>query len=255
MKKLKKIIFCILVLSVILLPALSLAQFTPPAQTNPPNMIKVEAECGAGVDDIGHVLCRIGYFLNKIIPLLLLLGVLYFVWGVITYVIKNDEESKKKGKDKIIYGIIGLVVIVGLWGLINIVVNTFDLKNQALVVNPTNVVNNNLQIQNSNSCFTTYQTNPKPKISDLLNYVTCLIGSSVVPLIFILAVASFVWGVVQYVTNADSEEKRSKGRSFMMWGIIALAVMVSIWGLVGILRNTFNLNQNNFVPQVDTTPD
>jgi hypothetical protein len=257
MKKLKKIIFAILILTVIILPVLSFAQVPtnpPPAQTNPPDMISVEAECGAGVNDLGHVLCRISFFLNKIVPILLVLGIIYFIWGVITYVIKDDEEAKKRGKNKIIYGIIGIVIIVSLWGLVSIVVKSFGLDQQDLtVINPANIVDNNLQTTNSNTCYSNYTANAKPKISDLLNYVTCIIGSSVVPLIFILAIASFVWGVVQYVMNADSEEKRSKGRSFMIWGIIALVVMVSIWGLVGILRNTFNLNQNNFVPHVNTS--
>lgn len=35
----------------------------------------------------------------------------------------------------------------------------------------------------------------------------------------------------------------------MIWGIIALTVMVSVWGLVAILGNTFNIN-TGFIPQV-----
>jgi uncharacterized membrane protein YidH (DUF202 family) len=81
-----------------------------------------------------------------------------------------------------------------------------------------------------------------PLLGDLISYVTCIISKSVIPLIFSLAIVCFVWGVVQYVINADSEEKRAKGRSFMIWGIVALAVMVSIWGLVRILSGTFNID-------------
>ncbi|MEI8270302.1 MAG: hypothetical protein WCG45_02950 [bacterium] len=88
-----------------------------------------------------------------------------------------------------------------------------------------------------------------PLLGDLINYVTCIIGKSVIPLIFALAIASFVWGVVQYVINNDEEGKRAKGRDFMIWGIIALAVMVSVWGLVQIFGDTFNID-TNFIPQV-----
>ncbi|MFZ2072164.1 MAG: hypothetical protein WA101_01605 [Minisyncoccia bacterium] len=90
-----------------------------------------------------------------------------------------------------------------------------------------------------------------PRLGDLLKYITCIISSSVVPLIFALAIASFIWGVVQYVINNDDEAKKAKGRSFMIWGIIALTVMVSVWGLVKILGTTFGLE--NAVPQVNTT--
>ena len=89
-----------------------------------------------------------------------------------------------------------------------------------------------------------------PKLGDLFTYVTCIISSSVIPLIFALAVAMFVWGVVQYVINSDEEAKKAKGRQFMIWGIIALAVMVSVWGLVGIVGNTFGIQ--NVIPKVNT---
>ena len=87
-----------------------------------------------------------------------------------------------------------------------------------------------------------------PLLGDLISYVTCIIGKSVIPLIFALAIASFVWGVVQYVINSDEEAKKAKGRQFMIWGILALAVMVSVWGLVRIFTTTFKIDFN--VPQV-----
>jgi len=71
----------------------------------------------------------------------------------------------------------------------------------------------------------------------------------VIPLIFALAVAMFVWGVVQFVINSSEEAKKEKGKQFMVWGIIALTVMVCVWGLVAILGNTFGVN-TGFIPQV-----
>ena len=74
--------FLWLMFSFILLPVVSFAQNTP---------IKV---CAVDVRNIGDVICKIGEFLNSIIPILILLGVVYFVWGVITYMIGADEEQK-----------------------------------------------------------------------------------------------------------------------------------------------------------------
>ena len=86
------------------------------------------ATCGGGtITDLGSVLCKIGQLLNAVVPVLIALGVVYFVWGVITYVISSDEEAKKAGRDRIIFGIIGLAVIVALWGLVGILTNTFGL--------------------------------------------------------------------------------------------------------------------------------
>ena len=81
------------------------------------------------------------------------------------------------------------------------------------------------------------------KIGTYLSYITCLIIKSVIPLIFALAVAGFVWGVVQFfILGADDEKKKETGKQFILWGIIALAVMVSIWGLVRIVGSTFGFN-------------
>jgi hypothetical protein len=83
------------------------------------------------------ILCQIGNFLNAVIPVLIALAVVYFVWGVVTYVISDDEEAKKRGRDRIIYGIIGLAVIVGVWGLVHLLENTFGLSNTTSITPPT----------------------------------------------------------------------------------------------------------------------
>jgi hypothetical protein len=81
--------------------------------------------------NLDYVLCRIGALLNAIVPVLIALGVMYFIWGVVSYVIAKEEEAKKAGRDKMIYGIIGLVVIVSIWGLVSILKNTFNLSSSS----------------------------------------------------------------------------------------------------------------------------
>ena len=80
---------------------------------------------GATVTTIQGLLCKFSELLNAILPVLIALGVVYFVFGVITYVINDDAEAKKKGRDRIIFGIIGLAVIIGVWGLVLILTRTF----------------------------------------------------------------------------------------------------------------------------------
>ncbi len=77
---------------------------------------------------LSGILCQVGNLLNSVMPVIIALGVVYFIWGVVSYVVGSDEEAKKKGRDRIIYGIIGLVVIVSIWGLVAILKNTFGLK-------------------------------------------------------------------------------------------------------------------------------
>lgn len=111
-----------------LVPALVFAQQTGGTPT---------ACLGGSITNVQGFLCKIGEILNAVIPILIALGVVYFVWGVITYVIASDEEAKKAGRNRIIYGIIGLAVIIGLWGLVRILSNTFGLGNRVPIEFPT----------------------------------------------------------------------------------------------------------------------
>ena len=92
---------------------------------------------GTDIGTFNGILCKISQILGAIVPVLIALGVVYFVWGVITYVISSDEEAKKAGRDRIIYGIIGLAVIIGVWGLVKILTNTFGLSNTQDITLPT----------------------------------------------------------------------------------------------------------------------
>lgn len=65
------------------------------------------------------------------------------------------------------------------------------------------------------------------------------IGGAAIPAMMILATVLFLWGVITYLVNADNEDKRTEGRTFMIYGIIGLFVMVAVWGLVDVLYNTF----------------
>lgn len=79
-------------------------------------------------------------------------------------------------------------------------------------------------------------------IEGIINWGTCVLSRSVVPLLFALAVAAFIWGVIQFYLNPENEEKRKKGKSFIVGGLIALFVMVAMWGIVGIFTNTFKVD-------------
>lgn len=90
---------------------------------------------------------------------------------------------------------------------------------------------------------------PTDGLSGVLTIVGGLIGK-LTPIAVAIALLAFFWGLASYILsfNGDDKEKK-KGRDMMMYGILALFVMVSVWGLVNILRNTFQLGES------DTTPD
>ena len=74
----------------------------------------------------------IGEWLSFIIPILITLAVVYFIWGVIQYLIAGDEEKKKKATGMITAGLIGLFIIIAFWGIVRLVTTTFGVGPEQL---------------------------------------------------------------------------------------------------------------------------
>lgn len=90
-------------------------------------------------------------------------------------------------------------------------------------------------------------------VSDVLKFGTCFIQKSIIPLLFALAVLVFIYGVVDFIrASANGDSDTGKKKEFMVWGIVALAVMTGVWGLVGIITNTFGIG--NVIPQLPVNP-
>ncbi len=90
-------------------------------------------------------------------------------------------------------------------------------------------------------------------LSSLIRGGTNLLRQVLVFLIS-LAVVWFIWNIIQY-TISDDEDKKGKAKEQMIWGIVGIAVMVSVWGLVSILQGVFGLdngaNANNVGGNID----
>ncbi|MEK7586490.1 MAG: hypothetical protein AAB453_01320 [Patescibacteria group bacterium] len=70
----------------------------------------------------------------------------------------------------------------------------------------------------------------------------------VLPIIITLAILGFVWGLAKYIYSAGEESSKQEGRDIMYWGVIALFVMVSVWGLVELITKTFSIEPNRQAP-------
>lgn len=85
---------------------------------------------------------------------------------------------------------------------------------------------------------------------DILIWLRCVINAAIIPLLFTLAFLFFLWGMINYIRNANDVKKREETKKFIYWGVIGLTVMVGIWGIVRIVTSTFGLG--NTVPQLQT---
>lgn len=102
----------------------------------------------ANLTNLDSIVTFIKNLLNTLLPLIIAAAVVYFVYGIAVYVMAGDDDAKAAAKSKIIYGIVGLFVMISVWGLVNILVNTFGLQNTA-PTGATNPINNVPGINNA----------------------------------------------------------------------------------------------------------
>jgi len=89
-------------------------------------------------------------------------------------------------------------------------------------------------------------------LSDVINNVLKILNS-LVPLLIGGAIVVFLYGVLVFISKAGmgNAESHKEGINFMILGIIGIAVMVSVWGLVAFVNNS--LGTSGFVPQFNTS--
>jgi hypothetical protein len=69
-------------------------------------------------------------------------------------------------------------------------------------------------------------------LQDVIVNIISLIND-IIPVLIALALVFFMWSALQYIRQAG--ETGGETRSNLLWGIIALFVIFSVWGLVNIL--------------------
>ena len=79
------------------------------------------------------------------------------------------------------------------------------------------------------------------------------VANNVVVLLIIISVIVFIWGIIRVVFSVE-EAKRKEGRKYLIYGVIAFAVMSGLWGLSNFLLAFFDINTSaEFnVPQIGT---
>ena len=75
----------------------------------------------------------------------------------------------------------------------------------------------------------------------LIGKVKTSIVNPLMLLLMALAAVYFLYGVYEFIANFDSEEKRAAGRQHMLWGVIGLFIIVSVFGIINLIYKTFDI--------------
>jgi predicted PurR-regulated permease PerM len=85
-------------------------------------------------------------------------------------------------------------------------------------------------------------------IKDLIEASYDIVTDFLIPIAFALCLLYFFWGVAQYLrAGAAGEKATEEGRRIMVWGVAALFVVFSIWGIIRFIRSEVGLSETNLV--------
>lgn len=84
------------------------------------------------------------------------------------------------------------------------------------------------------------------EITDLEDAVATIFNS-IAPLFVGLAVVFFLWQLLKFTRLAEGDKERDEAKGLMVYGIIAILVMVSIWGIIAVLTHMLDLQNDRSI--------
>lgn len=90
----------------------------------------------AYADKFDDVLYKVNInLINPAIEFAFIIATVIFLWGVFQFIMgAADKDKRQEGKDHILWGIVGFLIMFGVYGIINILSNTLGVS--GLTVNP-----------------------------------------------------------------------------------------------------------------------
>jgi len=90
-------------------------------------------------------------------------------------------------------------------------------------------------------------------IGKVIALLTGLVNA-LIPLLVGAALVAFFWGLVLYIFK-DAGEGGGPGKKLMIWSLVALFVMVSVWGIIRLAQESLGITGSETVPvpRVPTT--
>ena len=94
---------------------------------------------------------------------------------------------------------------------------------------------------------------PSTRFSDFRGFVDFLLDilNPLIILIAGIALLVFFKGLAAFIYNAGDQKSHQDGKNLMIWGLVALFVMVSILGIVRLMQDDLGFKDRGF-PQLPT---
>lgn len=100
-----------------------------------PQLTFAQLATKGGGGPLEDLLINILVFSNDIlIPFIIGIGFLFFVWGMFQYFIFGgaDEEKKAQGRSLMVNATLGFVLIIVFWGIVNLITSSTGLEGETV---------------------------------------------------------------------------------------------------------------------------
>lgn len=67
-----------------------------------------------------------------------------------------------------------------------------------------------------------------------------------IPIVAGIALLVFFWGLTRFIMKAGDTSAVKEGRDLMVWGTIALFVMVSVWGILRFVQSDLGIGNRHY---------
>jgi prolipoprotein diacylglyceryltransferase len=68
-----------------------------------------------------------------------------------------------------------------------------------------------------------------------------------IPIAFAAAVIFFFWGLAKFILHSSSDDAKDEGKRLMIWGVVAIFIMASIWGIVAYMNSALGINNQTSI--------
>ncbi len=69
---------------------------------------------------------------NMIIPLMIAVAVIAFIYGVIKYILAKGPQEQKEARNFLVWSVVGIFAILAVFGIARLLINLFGLSPQQL---------------------------------------------------------------------------------------------------------------------------
>ncbi len=238
------IIVCLILLGILIHPNAVFAQNEGPS--GPGSGVELFENPLGPIKDIQTLIDKILGIVVKVGLPIVAISIIYV--GFLFVIARGSDEKLKQAKEAFVYTMIGGAIVLGAFVISKAIKATVDeIKKESTFV-PGYIINvawaqgpgdpaggagvppapaNPDAIDNSTIASIIYTV--------LINNVFKAFGF----MLFGFAAGFFVFSVAKYVTKGGDDEERAKFRQLVFYGILALGIMVSVWGFVGLVSRTF----------------